>query len=228
MTLPNRHDKVVSNERRETSKMGKKFFDPIFSSEMTSYSAIKPDDGKYRDFLFDDPFFEVKFAEEFNGCRFVHVRFSGDLKKIKFIDCHFLSCDFSNLDFSQSLFHRVHFDQCKATGSIFRKSKFKFITFSKCQCTLTDFSESNFEGAIIAESNFSESAFQSCQQTNMKTTHVDFTQADFSDTALAKMDLSGCTMNGVRLSPHLLKGLSVDPQQAIGLVQLLGIIVKDE
>ena len=202
-------------------------FEPIFSLEMTEYTSIKPDDGKYRDFIFNEPSFEARFVEEFNGCQFNRVRFSGDLKKVKFIDCHFINCDLSNVELSQSLFHRVRFDQCKGTGSIFRKSKFKYTEFIKSQFSITDFSESTFENVKMTECNFTEGAFQSCRQSDFKTIQVDFTQADFTETSLTKMDLSGCNIDGLRLSPQLLKGLTVDPIQALSLVRLLGIQVKD-
>jgi uncharacterized protein YjbI with pentapeptide repeats len=202
-------------------------YEPIFSSEMMEYNSIKPDDGKYRDFIFNEPTFEARFVEEFNGCQFNRVRFSGDLKKVKFIDCLFLNCDLSNVELSQSLFHRVKFDQCKGTGSVFRKSKFKFTEFSKSQFSITDFSESIFESVKMTECNFTEGAFQSCRQSDFKTSLVDFSLADFTETSLSKMDLSGCNINGLRLSPQHLKGLMVDSLQAIALVQLLGIHVKD-
>jgi len=202
-------------------------YEPIFSSELNDYKSIKPDDGKYRDFIFNLPTFEARFVEEFNGCQFNRVRFIGDLKKVKFIDCIFINCDLSNIELAQSLFHRVRFEQCKGTGSIFRKSKFKYTEFIKSQFSITDFSESNFESVRMSECNFSEGAFQSCKQSDLKTFKVDFSCADFTETTLSNMDLSGCNINGLRLSPHHLKGLTVDSNQALGLVQLLGIQVKD-
>lgn len=202
-------------------------FDPILSVELQPYQGDMPSDGKFRDVSFDAPTLRFEFCDEFNGCTFKKVRFQGDYKKTTFVDCVFEQCDLSNLVFSQSQFFRVRFDRCKGTGSIVRQSKFKFVQFSQCLFSLADFSESNFEQVRFLDSSFSESAFQSLKQSAWVTHKVDFSEADLIDTPLTGMDLSGCVLHGVRLSPQKLKGLTVDTEQAVGLVALLGVKVKE-
>lgn len=202
-------------------------FEPRLDSDLQIYSGLKPEDGKYRDLELIQCDFKDTSAEEFNGCRFERVHFTGVLQKIKFIDCVFIHCDFSNQNFSQNLFYRNRFENCKGTGSVFKKSKFQFTEFNHGSFPLSDFSESSFENIRMIECNLSESAFQSCKQTGFITVKVDFSEADFTNTSFMKMDLSGCTLHNLRLSPHLLKGLTVDVQQAAGLASLLGIIIKD-
>lgn len=204
----------------------KDLYKPIILDELNPFLLL-PEDGKYRDLEFSEPIFQAQFVEEINGCRLTKVRISGELKKVKFIDCLFIACDLSNLELNHSLFYRCRFENCKGTGSIFRKSSFKKTEFYRCIFPLTDFSECQFEAFKITESNFSESAFQSCKQTQFISTLVDFSEADFTETSLNKMDLSGCNLEGVRLSPQYLKGLTVDVHQALGLVTLLGVKVKE-
>ena len=200
---------------------------PVLSSEINTYSGVKADDGRYMDLIFENVSFKTNFCVEFNGCSFNRVIFIGDLTKVKFIDCMFSHCDFSNHDLSQSLFMRVLFEHCKGTGSSFHKSKFKYTTFKSGSFPLSDFSESHFEYVRIHDCNLSESAFQACQQINFEIRNVDFTLVDFTSTSLAKMDLSGCKIQGVRLSPNLLKGLILDAHQTVGLAALFGVIVKE-
>lgn len=202
-------------------------FDPILSPDLQPYHGELPSDGKFRDFSFDSPSLRFEFCEEFNGCTFKKVRFQGDYKKTSFVDCVFEQCDLSNLNFTQSLFFRVRFDHCKGTGSILRQSKFKFVQFNQCLFSLADFSESSIEQVRFMDSSFSESAFQSMKQSGWVTRKVDFSEADLIDTPLTGMDLSGCVLHGVRLSPQRLKGLTVDANQAVGLVGLLGVLVKE-
>jgi uncharacterized protein YjbI with pentapeptide repeats len=203
-----------------------KSFEPIFSPEIQTYQGEMPSDGKFRDYEFENTTLQLDFCEEFNGCRFTKVRFSGDFKKTTFVDCIFDHCDFSNVLMSESLFFRVRFENCKGTGSIIRKSKLKFTEFNHCVFSLSDFSECSFEQVRFIESNFSESAFQEVKQTGFVTEKVDFTQADFYDTILSGMDVSGCRLDGIRLSPQRLKGLTVDSDQAVALAVLLGVKVK--
>ncbi len=200
---------------------------PILSADIIPYNHIKPDDGRYVDFDFYNVNLVSDLIVEFNGCRFNRVHFGGNLIKVNFIDCIFSHCDFSNLELSQSLYMRVQFEHCKGTGSIFRKSKFKYTTFRNGSFPLSDFSESQFENVRIYDCNLSESAFQSCTQSDFETSNVDFTQSDFINTSLAKMDLSGCKIQGLRLSPNHLKGLILDAHQAVGIATLLGIIIKE-
>jgi len=201
-------------------------FEPLLSPYIEPYRGEIPSDGKFRDFEFENNALRFNFCEEFNGCRFKKNKFTGDFKKTTFVDCVFEQCDLSNLPLSECLFYRVRFENCKGTGSILRKSKFKAVEFIRCIFSLADFSESNFENVRFIDSNFSESAFQSLNQSGFVTQKIDFSEADFYGTSLNGMDLSGCQLDHVRLSPEKLKGLSVDPQQAIALVGLLGVKVK--
>lgn len=201
-------------------------FEPIFSPDIQSYFGVMPSDGKFRDYEFENATLQLDFCEEFNGCRFMKVHFIGDFKKTIFVDCVFDHCDFSNVNLTESLFYRVHFENCKGTGSILRKSKLRYTRFSQCVFTLSDFSESSFEQVRFIDSNFSESAFQEVKQTGFVTEKVDFTQADFYETALSGMDVSGCRLDGIRLSPQRIKGLTVDFDQAVALAVLLGVKVK--
>jgi uncharacterized protein YjbI with pentapeptide repeats len=203
-----------------------KSYEPKFSPEIQTYQGEMPSDGKFRDYEFENTVLHFDFSEEFNGCIFKKVRFTGDFKKTSFVDCIFDHCDLSNLPLSGCLFFRVRFDNCKGTGSILRKSKLKFTEFIKCTFSLSDFSESHFEQVRFIDSNFSESAFQELKQTSFITEKVDFTQADFYETALVGMDVSGCRLDGIRLSPQRLKGLTVDHDQAVALAVLLGVKVK--
>lgn len=200
---------------------------PVLSSEIMPYSGLKADDGRFIDIEFTNMSFNTHFCVEFNGCTFNRVNFIGDLTKVKFVDCMFSHCDLSNHDLSQSLFMRVLFEHCKGTGSCFRKSKFKYTTIKSGSFPLSDFSESHFEYVRIHDCNLSESAFQACQQSNFETRNVDFTLVDFTSTALSKIDLSGCKIQGIRLSSNLLKGLVLDAHQTVGLAALLGVIVKE-
>lgn len=202
-------------------------FLPVLSNEIIPYSESKGDDGRYMDFEFDNAIFNTNNCVELNGCSFSRVSFIGDLSKVRFVDCIFRHCDFSNRDLSHSQFVRVYFDHCKGTGTSFHKSKFKYTTFKSGTFSLSDFSECEFEYIRIIDCNLSESTFQSCNQNYFETRNVDFTQVDFSNTALKQMDLSGCKIQGIRVNSNLLKGLILDAQQTVGLATLLGVIIKE-
>lgn len=201
-------------------------YDPLFSPEIQTYLGELPSDGKFRDFEFENMTLKLDFCEEFNGCRFKKVKFSGDYKKMTFVDCLFDQCDLSNVLLNESLFYRIRFENCKGTGSILRKSKLKFVSFTKCTFSLSDFSECSFEQVRFIDCNFSESAFQNLKQVGFLTQKVDFTQADFYESTLSGMDVCSCTLDGIRISPQRLKGLTVDADQAIALAVLLGVKVK--
>ena len=54
----------------------------------------------------------------------------------------------------------------------------------------------------------------------------DFTGCDFRSTDLSGCDLSDCTIEGCTWTPGLLKGLTVNLQQAVELSRLLGLNIK--
>lgn len=201
--------------------------DPVFSPEIQPYGGELPHDGKFRDFEFENSTLRFDFCEEFNGCRFKKIRFTGDLSKTTFVDCLFDQCDLSNLSISKSQFIRVRFENCKGTGSTLRQSRFKAVLITHCVFDLSDFSESTFEHVRFIDSRLSDSAFQQITQTDFVTERIDFTETDFTGTRLAGMDLSSCTLDGLRVSPDKLKGLCVNELQAVALVALLGVKIKD-
>lgn len=202
-------------------------FDPVFSPEIQPYPGILPSDGKFRDYEFDNTTLRFDFCEEFNGCRFKKIRFTGDFSKTTFVDCLFDQCDLSNLPLSKSQFIRVRFENCKGTGSTLRQSRFKAVLYTQCVFDLSDFSESTFEHVRFLDSRFGDSAFQQVQQTDFVTEKIDFTETDFTGMRLAGMDLSSCILDGMRVSPDKLKGLCVNEQQAVALAALLGVRIKD-
>ena len=57
--------------------------------------------------------------------------------------------------------------------------------------------------------------------------NVNMTNMEIEETLLAGIDLSTCTISGLKTTPSCIKGVKINFVQAMELVSLLGIIVVD-
>ena len=55
----------------------------------------------------------------------------------------------------------------------------------------------------------------------------DLSQADFRGATLKGADLRGSLLEGLLVGPHDLRGVIVEPAQAVRIAGLLGLIVQD-
>lgn len=187
---------------------------------------------------FDDEFMfcefhslEANFTNEntkFNECIFHSVTFN-DCKAVKgdFLDIFFENCDCSNMDFSESTFHRIIFKNCRMIGTDFTNCVIKDAQFINDKMTMVNFSGSSLKNCLFQNSDcqqagFVESKFKDCQLDK-----CNFTQAEFIHTPLAALDFSTSILEGISCTPDALSGIIVNPYQAIELSKLLGIVIKE-
>ena len=149
------------------------------------------------------------------------------LPRLRLFDVRCELCEFSGADLEGSRWRRlalpecrlmgtnligascedVVWRECKAAGALLVGAQFKAARFERC----------SFQGASFEGANLGGVVFQDC----------DLSQANLSGARLEGADLRGSLLNGMRAGIQELKGVTIDPRQALQVVAVLGIRVRE-
>lgn len=165
---------------------------------------------------------------EFNGCRFEKVDFSTKkVRNIDFIDCVFDSCNLAGIDFSNRSIHRCSFIHCNLTGCDFIQSGIQDVSIIDSKCDYINFSSSQIKHFLIQDCVFRKGRVVDVSFLNVIFKNVDFEETEFLHTKLNEIDFSNCNINDIKVVSNDVRGIIVNQEQALMLVSLLGIIIKD-
>jgi uncharacterized protein YjbI with pentapeptide repeats len=154
--------------------------------------------------------------------RFTNCDFSG----FDLTDVRFENCDFSNSDLGGASIHRVEFLGCKFVGTNFPDSSFGNVEFYESSVNLASFADSKFKKVCFNRSYAKGTYFYNCRFAgSVDFTGCDLDEANFTESSLKKIDISSCTFKSLTLSLFELKGCKVSPEQALHIIETLGVIV---
>ena len=155
----------------------------------------------------------------FNRTRLPHLRL---------LDARLEMCDLSGADWEKARFRRVEFNGCRLLGVQWPEAALDDVLFREC----------NLEGALLALSKFKAARFESCvlrgvsfenaDLSNVVFHLCDLSDADLRNSKLQGADLRGSTLNRVQVGAKELHGAIIDRLQAPLVVNLLGLIIKED
>lgn len=162
----------------------------------------------------------------FASCNFIDCKFL----KGQFADIIFNHCDLSNINFSGSHFTRVEFNGCKLTGTNFSDASFSHVLFKECRGEYINLSGSKQRNTLYQQCILRGGAFDNClfNEVGFDASHL--IEAEFYHTSLKGIDLSNSQIDGLRTTPisgSELRGTIVNSFQAVELIRMLGITIKD-
>lgn len=143
-------------------------------------------------------------------------------------DTRFVNCDFSNTTFSKASMHRVEFINCKMTGVNFDESVMKHIKFQESLLNFSGIHESKLENVSFEETRFVTADFFNVKFKNIEFEKCDLTESRFIDTSLSGVDISASYFESMSIKREDLEGCIVSSLQAVQMVTLMGLVVKDE
>jgi uncharacterized protein YjbI with pentapeptide repeats len=145
----------------------------------------------------------------------------------RFIDAYVEVSDFSGAYLVTPRFRRVEFSGCRLSGAQLLEAQIDDVLFLDCifegtvlgkvTCKAVRFEKCNIRGAFFEESDLSNVVFS----------HCDLTNTSLRASTLHSADLRGSILNGVQANPQDLRGAIIEPVQAIQIVGLLGVMVKE-
>ncbi len=150
------------------------------------------------------------------------------LPKLHLLDVQLEACDLSGVDGEQARLQRVAFHDCRLVGAQLLEARCEDVVFRDCTlesaiCASATFKAVRFENcnlreALFVEADLSQAVFRRC----------DLARADLRGSRLAGADFRGSIINGMQVGAPELKGAIIDPAQAVQVVNLLGVVVKEQ
>lgn len=167
-------------------------------------------------------------GKEFSECCLTKVTMAPMSEKNYFVDVIFDHCDLSNCQMSESTLRRVVFDHCRMTGADLSRCVMQDVVFLNCALDYSNFAFSSFKNCRLADCVCTQSSFSEGKFTAFEIQRCKLDESEFFHSRLQGVDLSSCTIEGIALCGDELKGVIVNPSQAVDLARVLGIIIKEE
>jgi uncharacterized protein YjbI with pentapeptide repeats len=155
------------------------------------------------------------------------------LDRVKLSDCSFgsivltdvrlVSCDLANVETRAMKLVRVEFINCRMTGFRAGRADCQHILISEGDQRYSEFRFSKFKSAEFDSCNFAEADFRGTDLTGSQFRKCNLQNAGMNEAKLVDADLSGSTVDGLKLSAQDIRGAWVDPSQAMIFASLLGI-----
>lgn len=177
----------------------------------------------------------------FTGETVMECDFSGlELVDVRFERCRFINCDFSFGDFYRTEWNACDFSNCrflnshwldcgirdsKGNGSVFTGSVWKRCNVRSTSLDYCNFTGSAWEEVSLAQTRIGKAFLNSMKIKKPRFKQTVFSGTEFFKTKLTGTDLSDCMIDGIRVSVSMeeVRGIQINPGQAVDLMPLLGI-----
>ena len=173
--------------------------------------------------------YEIELYDvEFEYCKFNKITIlSSKLEKATFKDVIFDNCNFANTSFMNSTFIRCEFNNCKLEGANLADSILYNVSFIGTNAKYINLSLASLERVVFDDTILRNSYFQENKLKNVYFKKADLTQSQFFKTSLKNIDISNANIEGIAISIDDIKGAIIDQMQALDLLYLIGVKIKD-
>ncbi len=148
------------------------------------------------------------------------------LEQAECTDVIFEKCDFSNVHFVGSFFHRVIFRNCKLIGTDFSDSRLQHAQFLDCIGDYANFRFAKFKQARFEDCSLKGSDYCGAAVHNFEWNRCNLDRVNLSQVKLNGVDLSDCHFDSLIVNPEDLVGCKIAAHQAMVFVGLLGMVVE--
>jgi uncharacterized protein YjbI with pentapeptide repeats len=161
----------------------------------------------------------------FDGCRLEKVSFN-ELNDCEMIDCILDKCDLSNSNFLNKGFHRVVFRNCNLVGVSFINCSFNNVIMENCKGDYINISNCKIRNMSISSCCLRDGSFKSNDWNNFIDSSNNWSRGEFLDNNLLGVDFSSSIIDEVKIDFKSVKGISVNLEQGLMLVSMLGVKIK--
>lgn len=148
------------------------------------------------------------------------------LERFQATNVIFDKCDLSNCELLGASLHQVEFRQCKLTGTNFAESYLRDCRFVDCLADYSSFSNTNLKSVAFNDCRLNETDFYDLTWKALEITHCELTRSNWLHTPLNKLNLSSCDFESLSISSEQLRGLTVNPAQALIIAAGLGLVIE--
>ncbi|MFC0233714.1 pentapeptide repeat-containing protein [Vagococcus entomophilus] len=158
-----------------------------------------------------------------NKCLFSGSHFT----RFECMDVIFNHCDLSNVEWIGGSFHRIIFKNCKLTGCNFAESTLRDCQFIDCMMDYCSFNYTTMKSVSFQENSLKDSEFSEVTWQHLFFYKNKLTGSTWFQTKLAGLNFSTCTFEQIILSKELLRGLTVNQEQAITIALGFGLLLDE-
>lgn len=148
------------------------------------------------------------------------------LERFETANVIFEKCDFSNSELPGASLHQTEFRQCRLIGTNFAESWLRDVHFTDCLLDYASFANTNLKSVAFTNCRLRSAEFYDISWQNLQLLENDLHDTNWLRTKLGGLTFIGNRFDKLGLSADQLKGLTVDPAQALILAAGLGLIIE--
>ncbi len=149
------------------------------------------------------------------------------LPKLRLLDVQLEACDLTATGLEQARLQRVLFNGCRMMGAQLLDARCEDVIFRECLLEGAVFVGTTFKAVRFEHCDLREAVFTETDLSRVVFQRCNLTRVDVRGSKLVGADLRGSLINGMKAGAKDLKGAIIDPTQAIQVVNVLGLTVKD-
>ncbi len=149
------------------------------------------------------------------------------LTSLRMFDTCTEASDLSGAVWEQARLQRVEFTGCRLLGVQWLEAQLEDALFKDCNLEEAVFASATFKSARFEKCTLRGASFEEAHLAGVVFSECDLTNADLRGARLHGTDFRGSVISGVQAGATELQGAIIDPSQAIQVVGLLGVTVKD-
>jgi len=172
--------------------------------------------------------------KEFDSCHFQSCNFSdATFFNCEFTDCKFIDCNLSNLKVNDSKFLDIQFIDCKVIGVNWTKAYWRgltlgtAVTFKRCMINSSSFYGLNLPRIFIDECRAHDVDFREANLSGAILSDTDLTNSIFHHTNLTGADFNGAENYDINIINNIVKNATFCRYEAVSLLESLGINLTD-
>lgn len=142
-------------------------------------------------------------------------------------DCWFERDDFAGAVFDKPYLRRVRFVACRLMGSTLTDGDLQDVVFERCRLDMARQWTTRYAAVMFDQCDMREASFDGSDLSGVVFRNCDLSGADLRNTRLRGADLRGSTIAGMQIGAGDLAGAIVDAQQAVELISLFGVVVRN-
>jgi uncharacterized protein YjbI with pentapeptide repeats len=149
------------------------------------------------------------------------------LERLRMLDVKVEASDCSGAVWDRARLRRLTFTECRMVGIQLVETDLQDIEFVRCTLAGGLFIGAACRSISFRECVLREASFESAELAGARFTDCDLTGADLRGARLQGADFRSSTLSRVRVGQRELDGVIIDPSQAVQVVALLGVEVRD-
>ena len=147
-------------------------------------------------------------------------------KGLKLVDVSIEASSMVNSTWEEARLTRVNFSKSRLTGLKCPSAGLRDVIFQDCKGDYTAFRFAQLKNVQFHKCILNEVDFQGAELDNVSFIDCEMVNSEFSHAKLNNLDISSSRIEGIKITPEQLKGVTIDYSQTVIIAQLLGVKIK--